>query len=121
MTGATQYLWQPGPLLQQRRTVETLEGIRVALPKQARVEVADELYLADANILLTRLRGLNDKDRCAMLVGHNPGIEDLASMLTGEWTTMPTSALALIELTGTWRDADASSGVLRTSGRPPAE
>ena len=56
-----------------RRTMDTLDGIRAALPRRARVELADELYLADANTLLKRLHGLNGKDRCAMLVGHNLG------------------------------------------------
>ena len=46
-----------------RRTVDTLDGIRAALPRRARVELADELHLADANTLLNRLHGLNGKDR----------------------------------------------------------
>ena len=72
-----------------RRTVDTLDGIRGALPKRARVELADELYLADANALLKRLHGLNHNDRCAMLVGHNPGIEDLASLTSGQTRDIP--------------------------------
>src|SRR4249919_2403209 len=44
-----------------RRTVETLDGIRSALPKRASVEIADELYGAHANTLLRRLHGLNDE------------------------------------------------------------
>ena len=66
-----------------RRTVDTLHGFRAALPKQARIDVTDELYLASAHTLLTQLHGLDDKVRCAMLVGHNPGIEDLALFLVG--------------------------------------
>ena len=84
-----EYLIQAGHLpdvvlcSSSRRTIDTLEGIRVALPKRARIELADELYLADANTMLTRLHRLDAKVRCVMLVGHNPGIEDLASLLAG--------------------------------------
>ena len=53
------------------------------MPKQARIEVTDELYLASADTLLTRLHSLDGTVRCAMLVGHNPGIEDLALFLVG--------------------------------------
>jgi phosphohistidine phosphatase len=101
-----------------RRTADTLDGIRDALPKRARIELADELYLADANTLLTRLHGLNDKDRCAMLVGHNPGIEDLASLLVGSGDAgllarladkLPTCALVALSFNGAWADLDAGT------------
>jgi phosphohistidine phosphatase len=101
-----------------RRTVDTLDGIRIALPERASVELADELYLADANTLLMRLHGLNDKDRCAMLVGHNPGIEDLASLLVGSGDAglrarlavkFPTGALAALSFDGAWADLDAGT------------
>jgi len=101
-----------------RRTVDTLDGIRGALPKRARVEVADDLYLADANTLLKRLHGLDGKDRCAMLVGHNPGVEDLASLLVGSGddglraqlaVKFPTGALVAFSFVGAWADLDAGS------------
>jgi phosphohistidine phosphatase len=33
-----------------------------------------------------------------MLVGHNPGMEELLSLLTGEGRAMPTAALACVAL-----------------------
>ena len=33
-----------------------------------------------------------------MVVGHNPGLEELIAMLTDEWEPMPTAALAQITL-----------------------
>ncbi|HEY5423872.1 MAG TPA: histidine phosphatase family protein [Ilumatobacteraceae bacterium] len=101
-----------------RRTMDTLDGIRAALPRRARVELADELYLADANTLLKRLHGLNGKDRCAMLVGHNPGIEDLASLLVGSGdpglrarlaVKFPTGALVALSFVCAWADLDAGA------------
>src|SRR4249920_857854 len=90
--------------------------MRSAVPKRASVEVVDELYGAHANTLLRRLHGLNDEDRCAMLVGHNPGIEDLASLLVGSGKAglraqlavkSPTGALVALSFDGPWADLDA--------------
>ena len=55
-----------------------------------------------------------------LLVGHNPGIEDLVSLLTGESIAMPTSALAVIRLTGSWSTAGQASAILLASGKPPS-
>jgi phosphohistidine phosphatase len=33
-----------------------------------------------------------------MVVGHNPGLEELVAMLTDEWAQLPTSAMAQIDL-----------------------
>jgi phosphohistidine phosphatase len=113
-----------------RRTADTLEGIRVALPKRARIELADELYLADAGTMLTRLHRLDAKVGCAMLVGHNPGIEDLASLLTGSGDArmreqlavkFPTGTLVALSFDGDW--AALGAGVARIDAmfmaRPP--
>ena len=113
-----------------RRTADTLDGIRVALPKRASIELLDELYLADADTLLTRLHGLDGKVRCAMLIGHNPGIEDLASLLVGSGDTalraqlaakLPTGAVVALSFDGAW--ADLAAGAARIDAmfvpRPP--
>jgi len=52
-----------------------------------------------------------------ILVAHNPGLEDLVSVLTGESVTLPTSALAVLGVPGPWSELDASTAVLVTSGR----
>lgn len=51
-----------------------------------------------------------------VLAGQNPGIEDLAEALTGDRVPMPTSALAVIELTSTWDAAGRVLGLLRAAG-----
>ena len=113
-----------------RRTVDTLEGIRAVLPKRARIELADELYLADANSMLARLHGLDAQVRCVMLVGHNPGIENLASLLVGSGDAkmrdqlavkFPTGTLVALSFDGAW--ADLGVGAARIDAlfmaRPP--
>ena len=63
------------------RTRETLELIRPALDAAAIVELEAALYAAWAETLLERLREVPDERRSVMLIGHNPGLEDLALML----------------------------------------
>jgi phosphohistidine phosphatase len=101
-----------------RRTVDTLDGFRAALPKQARIDVTDDLYLANADTLLTRLHGLDGKVRCAMLVGHNPGIEDLALLLVGSGDAglraqltakLPTGAVVALSFEGRWTQLGADA------------
>ena len=81
--------------------------------------IADRVYAASDDDLLAVVRELDDDAQTVVLVGHNPGIEDLASMLTGQLVAMPTSALAVMTVWGSWSTAGPRSAVLRRSGRPP--
>ena len=104
-----------------RRTVDTLDGIRAALPKRASIEVAAELYLANADTLLARLRALDDTIRCAMVIGHNPAVEDVAERLVGSGDSslraklaakVPTGALVALSFDGASRDLGAGAANL---------
>lgn len=86
-------------------------------PPQTRLD--DDAYAASAADLLHMVRSLDEALNTVVLVGHNPGIEELAEVLTAERVPMPTSALAVIELTSTWDGAGRARGLLRAAGRPP--
>jgi phosphohistidine phosphatase len=83
------------------------------------VQIEDRVYAASAGELVDVVRALPDDATTVVLVGHNPGIEELVAELTGEWVSMPTSAIAVIEWAGPWASAGETEAVLRTSGRPP--
>jgi phosphohistidine phosphatase len=83
------------------------------------MRVDDRVYGASDRGLLTVVRDLPDDAHTVVLVGHNPGLEDLAALLTGDLTPMPTSALAVITVSGSWSAAHPGSAVLVTAGRPP--
>ena len=89
------------------------------LGARPRTRIDDRVYAAGGRELLEVVRGLPDDLDTVVLVGHNPGLEDLVSLLTGEWVPMPTSALAVVAVTGSWSAAGPSSAALTTSGRPP--
>jgi phosphohistidine phosphatase len=86
---------------------------------EARVE--ERAYAASTGELLGLVRELPEELRTVILVAHNPGVEDLVTLLTGEDTTMPTAALAVLTLPGSWAEAAPSTAALRAFGRPPAE
>jgi phosphohistidine phosphatase len=93
-----------------RRACETLAELKPALGDQAKVLVTDDLYGADADEILNRLREVGQDIASVMIVGHNPGLHDLALELAGEGdeaalsqlhTKFPTGALAILQLSRT--------------------
>lgn len=63
------------------RTRETLALVQASL-EGASIEVEDGLYAATADELLDRLRDVPDDVSSVMVIGHNPGLQDLALTLT---------------------------------------
>jgi phosphohistidine phosphatase len=60
--------------------------------------IEDGLYGAGAHALLARLNQVPDGVASVMLIGHNPGMEDLLALLTSEAPEkFPTAALATLE------------------------
>jgi phosphohistidine phosphatase len=80
------------------------------------------LYGASATELLERLRTIDAGIELAMVVGHNPGLEDLALDLAGDGveaaltqlrTKFPTGALATIDLgRSDWAGLGSGQGYL---------
>lgn len=65
-----------------RRTLQTLAALD-PWPTPPRIEPMDALYLASKNDLLEVLRGVSPAANSLLLVGHNPGLHELALMLAG--------------------------------------
>jgi phosphohistidine phosphatase len=81
------------------RAQQTLELIALG-DDDAKVLIEPELYGASASDLLERLRQLPDETTSAMLIGHNPAIQDLAH-IDGKY---PTGALAVFSFDGPWSE-----------------
>jgi phosphohistidine phosphatase len=75
---------RPGLILcsSARRTRETLDFISEALGSSIPVHIEPELYLADPATLLERLRHVPDTAGSVLIIGHNPGLHELAAELT---------------------------------------
>ena len=102
------------------RARRTWELASAELDNKPPTLIDDHAYAASASQLLSLVRALSDDVNTVVLVCHNPGIEDLVHLLTGDGVSMPTSALAVIGLAGSWSTAGQSSAAVRASGRPPA-
>ena len=102
-----------------RRTAEAAHG---ALGDGVPLEIEGDLYGADPDDIVARLRLLPDEVGAVMIVGHNPTFHDLALLLVSaddaEGRTrleagFPTAALAIVSLDAqVWTDVVAGSGRL---------
>jgi phosphohistidine phosphatase len=75
------------------RTRQTVELFVEASGHEAPVEYLGELYLAAPPAYLEALAKHAAGATRVMVVGHNPGLEDLVRELTGEAVSLPTAAL----------------------------
>ena len=87
------------------RTRETWRLAAAELGVTPPVREDDRVYAGSAGSLLGVVRELPADVKTVVLVGHNPGSEDLAARLTSRSVPMPTSALAVIDLSGSWSAA----------------
>ena len=98
------------------RTRETTALLMAHWPAPAPLDIQRKLYLAEAPSLLEALRAAPDEVRTLMLVGHNPGLADLALNLTAGGDPharvrmmegFPTCALAVLEVPAQhWEELD---------------
>jgi phosphohistidine phosphatase len=71
------------------RTRQTLEAIESSLGKRPSVELEPQLYAASEGELLQRLQALPESVDSVMLIGHNPGLHELARALASRGVDLP--------------------------------
>ncbi len=115
-----------------QRTRQTWERLAKRLSSGMGVDIETRfdqgLYLADANALLAILRTTPSNCRELMLIGHNPGLEDLAERLSGSAAgdalerlrgKYPTGGLAELNFPlKRWADLSPKSGFLASFVTP---
>jgi phosphohistidine phosphatase len=98
-----------------RRTRETAELALAALNPAPRIEFDDQLYLAGAAPLMRRLRRIGETVGSVVVVGHNPGLHELALLLADPQSPQyaalaggkfPTLARASFAIDGDWAALD---------------
>lgn len=110
------------------RVVETLDDLADGYGRALEPEHDAALYLASPAVLLERVHGVDDGVGRLLLVGHNPGLEQLAQLLTGAGSAelraelevkYPTATVAEIRLPAErWADVAAGTGTLTRFIRP---
>ena len=101
------------------RTRETWDLFAAEFSARPQHRFEPRLYSAPAERILELARAVPDSVEVLLMVGHNPGFEDLARQLTAAGETdalirfggsMPTASLALIELPGDWSTIQPRTG-----------
>lgn len=103
------------------RARRTAEAVAETARYAGEILLDPRLYLASPSGVLEVLRTVRETNAGrVMIVGHNPGLEELVAQLTGEHQDFPTAALAHIGLPiDRWRDLKMSSrGTLLGFWRP---
>jgi phosphohistidine phosphatase len=96
-----------------KRTRETIALVLKAAKIETEIRYDERIYEASAMRLIEIVSQIEDEKTDAMLVGHNPGMENLLERLTGVAERMPTAALARISLNADkWREAEMMGGRL---------
>ena len=79
----------------------------------------ERIYLASSNMLLDVIHDLSEDADKVMLVGHNPGLEDIIELLCGGNVRMPTTAVASLRLYAEiWRDVRPGDAYLQWLIKP---
>jgi len=103
--------WQPDVVLcsSARRACET--AALLDLPSSAELVVEHDLYLADPDTVLHRIRAVDDRAGTVLVIGHNPTMHELALDLVDDGDTdalrrmgekYPTGALAVFDVDEVW-------------------
>jgi phosphohistidine phosphatase len=100
------------PATRARMTAEVIaEQLEI---DRERLTFNGQIYQATVNELVALLRTIADDQQNVLLVGHNPGITDLANFLVdGQLENIPTCGLFSVELPiQSWQQLDRASARL---------
>lgn len=99
------------PAVRARMTAElVIESAEL----QTELRMDERIYEADVATLLKVVSQVDESAQTAVIVGHNPGLQELLKALTGEEHEFPTAALAQISLKlDKWSDIAEGSGRLK--------
>ena len=102
-----------------KRAAQTTILVRASAQIESEIRYDEKIYEASPHRLLQIISEQNDTLESLMLVGHNPGFEELLINLTGEFQRMATANLAVVDLEiGSWNEISANCGILRILIRP---
>jgi phosphohistidine phosphatase len=110
--GARPTLILTSPAVRARRTAQIIAR-EIGYPLEF-LQREEELYLASPDAIVSVIARQDDSFRDMVVVGHNPGLTELANRLTGAGIdNIPTCGIVVVELElASWRDLDGTRGEL---------
>jgi len=101
------------------RTRETIDLVKQRAKLRSEVRYDDRIYEATVSQLLEVISPVENDRENVLLVGHNPGMEELLTLLTGVHLRVTTANFAKIKIQATrWSDSLANTGTLDWIIRP---
>ncbi|MFC7640606.1 SixA phosphatase family protein [Streptosporangium lutulentum] len=108
-------------LLAARRTRQTWDLVAQELGATPPILYDERVYGASVHVLLDVVREVAEPVRTLLLIGHNPGLQELTLALAGEAASdaierveekFPTSAIAVLTFEGSWPELAPASALL---------
>ncbi|CAN5561594.1 histidine phosphatase family protein [soil metagenome] len=97
------------------RARQTIDLVLRAARRSPELRFDQRVYEASPSCLLEITSQIEDDRQCVLLVGHNPGMEELLALLVGVEQHMPTASLAKVSLsTKKWDKILTENGVLES-------
>ena len=101
------------------RARETIERVRQHAKLRTELRFDERIYEATADRLLEVINQIESDRKTVLLIGHNPGFEDLLQLLTNELQPVPTACLAKVKMKiSKWSEAGENKGTLEWIVRP---
>jgi phosphohistidine phosphatase len=107
-----------------KRAQQTAKILAKTSDFKGKIATEPDIYGASLETLLKVIHHLPDRDSCVVLVGHNPGFEELGAALADEdieGRHLPTAGVVHLEFDADhWKDARPGAGRLRGIYDPEA-
>jgi phosphohistidine phosphatase len=100
------------------RARQTWELAAAELDPPPRVVEDERVYEGSLDTLVSVVQDIPAAAGTAVLVGHNPGLQELVELLTGEGRELKTSAIAVLTWPGEWADAGPRVASLAARAKP---
>jgi phosphohistidine phosphatase len=103
-----------------RRAYDTAKAVAEECGFEGQIDLYKDLYLSDTTCYLDILHCLPDEPKRVLVVGHNPDLEELLTLLTNVTEHMTTAALAQVDLPiSSWQElSEATDGRLQNLWSP---
>jgi len=116
-----------------KRCRSTVKRLLKPWPAVPQISEDERLYLHGAAGCVAVVAGLPDDAQRALIVGHNPALEEFVQLLTGQHVPLPTATVACLQLpVASWQEVtgvptaqllfllEPSGALTATSGVPAA-
>lgn len=100
------------------RARQTWKRVAKQLDPVPPLRIDDRMYAASVRGLLGVVHKLPDSANAVLLIGHNPGLEELVAELGGVGLTMRTSSIAVLSGRSGWAEVRARWAKLEASVTP---